>query len=79
MSAYYHICPRCGASLDPGERCDCLENPRELYRGYIGKALQSGRVPGVLRPFCQSALADPCAELHLLRTLCEKLKDYAEN
>lgn len=21
--AYYHTCPRCGASLDPCERCDC--------------------------------------------------------
>lgn len=23
--AYYHICPCCGANLDPGERCDCEE------------------------------------------------------
>lgn len=22
----YHVCPRCGAHLDPGERCDCGEN-----------------------------------------------------
>lgn len=21
--AYYNECPRCGAHLDPGERCDC--------------------------------------------------------
>lgn len=21
--SYYHICPQCGAALDPGERCDC--------------------------------------------------------
>lgn len=21
--AYYHICSDCGASLDPGETCDC--------------------------------------------------------
>jgi hypothetical protein len=20
---YYNLCPVCGASLDPGERCDC--------------------------------------------------------
>lgn len=26
----YHTCPRCGANLDPGERCDCLrEDQRE--------------------------------------------------
>lgn len=30
MSTYYHTCPRCGASLDPGERCDCTESPRAL-------------------------------------------------
>ena len=23
---YYTICPGCGASLDPGERCDCLDS-----------------------------------------------------
>lgn len=22
---YYHICPLCGSSLDPGERCDCQD------------------------------------------------------
>lgn len=22
---YYHICSHCGASLDPGERCDCIK------------------------------------------------------
>lgn len=21
--SYYHVCPYCGATLDPGERCDC--------------------------------------------------------
>lgn len=21
--SYFHICPRCGAHLDPGEVCDC--------------------------------------------------------
>lgn len=23
MSGYYKTCPRCGANLDPGEKCDC--------------------------------------------------------
>lgn len=23
LMSYYHICPICGAALDPGERCDC--------------------------------------------------------
>lgn len=22
-SMYYNICPNCGASLDPGEKCNC--------------------------------------------------------
>ena len=29
MGGFYHICPYCGASLDPGERCDCLEEKAE--------------------------------------------------
>ena len=25
--SYYYICPKCGANLDPGEKCiDCEEN-----------------------------------------------------
>ena len=27
--AYYHTCPDCGASLDPGEACDCNKNNEE--------------------------------------------------
>lgn len=27
--AYYNICPDCGASLDPGERCDCRDRAEE--------------------------------------------------
>ena len=23
--AYYKTCPECGATLDPGEKCDCRE------------------------------------------------------
>ena len=23
--SYYKTCPHCGANLDPGEQCDCLE------------------------------------------------------
>jgi hypothetical protein len=29
--AYYHICPECGAALDPEEKCDCqLENEKDI-------------------------------------------------
>ncbi len=27
--AYYRICPHCGGSLDPGEKCDCEEQARK--------------------------------------------------
>lgn len=27
--AFYHICPGCGACLDPGEKCDCEAVVRE--------------------------------------------------
>lgn len=26
----YRICPYCGAALDPGEICDCMNNPKRL-------------------------------------------------
>lgn len=26
---FYNICPDCGASLDPGERCDCHAPDKE--------------------------------------------------
>lgn len=29
--SYYHTCPDCGASLDPGEHCDCKKNQKALY------------------------------------------------
>lgn len=22
---YFNVCPKCGANLDPGERCDCVK------------------------------------------------------
>ena len=30
---HQYICPNCGATLDPGERCDCQQidiNPKEI-------------------------------------------------
>lgn len=26
--SYYHVCPHCGAHLDPGEVCDCREKEK---------------------------------------------------
>ena len=27
--AYFNVCPRCHATLDPGEKCDCEEEERQ--------------------------------------------------
>lgn len=27
--SYYRTCPDCGATLDPGERCDCQDKKKE--------------------------------------------------
>lgn len=29
MSNYFNVCPHCGATLDPGERCECLQEKRD--------------------------------------------------
>lgn len=28
--AYYHTCSYCGANLDPGEKCDCSKNNKNI-------------------------------------------------
>ena len=33
--SYYRACPHCGAHLDPGERCDCLESRETRAKGLI--------------------------------------------
>ena len=33
--SYYHTCPRCGANLDPGESCDCLEVEAKLLINHL--------------------------------------------
>lgn len=32
---YAHECPKCGAFLDPGERCDCTERRAEEEQRFI--------------------------------------------
>ena len=39
--AYYRTCPHCGANLDPGERCDCLES-RETWAKDLIAQLTAG-------------------------------------
>lgn len=28
--AFYRVCPRCGANLDPGEPCDCEQEEKRM-------------------------------------------------
>lgn len=32
----YRTCPYCGASLDPGERCDCMDETDETVQADDG-------------------------------------------
>ena len=37
--AYYRTCPKCGCSLDPGEKCDCMEI-RARQHDYLARHLK---------------------------------------
>ena len=39
---FYRPCPYCGAYLDPGEPCDCLEKKKENNKNILA-AYRSGR------------------------------------
>lgn len=30
--SYFHECSKCGASLDPGEKCDCMKEKEQKVR-----------------------------------------------
>ena len=36
--SYYRTCPRCGAHLDPGEVCDCLDIEAQLLIDHVKNA-----------------------------------------
>ena len=36
--AYYNVCPDCGCSLDPGEKCDC-KNEEAQRQDYFSRHL----------------------------------------
>lgn len=54
---YFHVCPECGANLDPGEVCDCnfsssagrTEAHHEAYAAFVvppNKAMLAGAKEG---------------------------------
>ena len=40
--SYYDTCDICGANIDPGEKCDCMEN-RIIQVNYFTKLFDSDR------------------------------------
>ena len=42
----YYICPRCGASLNPGERCDCEDHspPDEEIRASCTRPIRRASI-----------------------------------
>ena len=46
---YYVTCPRCGANLDPGERCDCRRVQIERFKRKPSGTRQNA-TPGKLSP-----------------------------
>lgn len=44
--AYYTVCPCCGANLDPGEKCDCMDaraGMEEFFRKHMETEKASGQ------------------------------------
>lgn len=43
--AFYNVCPKCGAHLDPGEPCDC-EQEQERWSEFYGQRMKMDRRTG---------------------------------
>lgn len=46
--SYYNTCPNCGATLDPGERCDCT-NEEKILRDTLHQMVDGIRDRGKLK------------------------------
>lgn len=43
---FYDVCPICGATLDPGEKCNCEKE--EENREYIRNIIADIGIPGII-------------------------------
>ena len=60
---FYYICQHCGAALDPGEKCDCMEQGRKQdFRAWRHEAMSKKRTIGrmELRPISKSGHGHCC-------------------
>ena len=77
---YYRICNNCGAYLDPGERCDCLDNERTApvleHRGAAVNGLQTNDGYTVTR---QSVTIDSLSRCWNTRTERKKATPVLEH
>lgn len=57
--AYYSVCPICGCSLDPGEKCDCEEQARKERaerRSLFQRDPKTGQMKMVWRQECEKVV-----------------------
>lgn len=47
IMAYYTVCPACGANLDPGEKCNCIDTRTERDE-FFRKHMETEKVSGQL-------------------------------
>jgi len=45
--AYYNVCPDCGCTLDPGEKCDCRKE-KAKEQEFFSRHLKTEREAGQL-------------------------------
>ena len=47
IMAYYTVCPACGANLDPGEKCNCID-ARVKRDEFFSKHIETEKASGQL-------------------------------
>lgn len=63
----YHVCPDCGAHLDPGERCGCHREEREDAPGAAGTPSQNSAISTNAILSTLGNDVNPCLQLREIR------------